>query len=591
MPAFPATDGTTYSAGRHVRRGVQRGASIQKAQKMSLDVVYGESRNRGAAKALAGLLHEIADEGTVYLGYPALATADERVEVDALLASQQHGLVAVLLADDLPTSAEEWAEVVAEQGRLYAVLESHLSRHEGLCVDRKLAVVPYTATVFASSPESPDVGAEEGFYGTMEELPVWMVNLDQIPEATVRSLQAAVQRVMTIKPAKKRAGVVKESSGGAILKVIEKGIANLDGRQKAAAIESLEGSQRICGLARFGKTVVLALKAAYPSGQSLVSLTIGTDGVRRDIVLPMCYRNIPWALALAHALDIGVYRASGGLDKVVLRSPYTSVSDERESSMGQGHHQSLNERAQEYWDARLSSLPPQSAEEYFALLLDRALRAQGAGDYGISAVLSVQCNGFEIASFGWNTIYSQRNPLGHAEANAIRGLSDLIALSPSAMNSSISPWTSVFDVLRSDANIFIRQINDPGCQSVLYTTLEPCPMCTVAIITAGVNSVVVAASDEFAGALASDRLNSLSPAWPKLAASQDLRVHSKNSDSSDVSKFISPELTSMLSEVFLANRESLDRQIEQGGVLSASTISRAVNGLAKKAKRSISEGL
>jgi hypothetical protein len=61
-----------------------------------LDVVYGESRNRDAAKALADLLHEIADEGAVYLGYPVPATADERVEVDALLISQKHGLVAFL---------------------------------------------------------------------------------------------------------------------------------------------------------------------------------------------------------------------------------------------------------------------------------------------------------------------------------------------------------------------------------------------------------------------------------------------------------------------------------------------------------------
>src|ERR671917_1879344 len=167
--------------------------------------------------------------------------------------------------------------------------------------------------------------------------------------------------------------------------------------------------------------------------------------------------------------------------------------------MGQGHHRSLNERALEYWDARLSSVPPQSAEEYFALLLDRALRAQGAGDYGISAVLSIRCHGFEIASFGWNTVYSQLNPLGHAETNAIRHLSDLVALSPGAMNYPISPWINASDVLHSDVNIFIRQTNDADCQSVLYTTLEPCPMCTVAIITAGVDSVVVAASDELAG--------------------------------------------------------------------------------------------
>jgi superfamily I DNA and RNA helicase len=54
-----------------------------------------------------------------------------------------------------------------------------------------------------------------------------------------------------------------ESTRGSILKRIEKGIANLDQWQKAAAIESPEGPQRIRGLAGSGKTIVLALKAAY----------------------------------------------------------------------------------------------------------------------------------------------------------------------------------------------------------------------------------------------------------------------------------------------------------------------------------------
>lgn len=192
--------------------------------------------------------------------------------------------------------------------------------------------------------------------------------------------------------------------------------------------------------------------------------------------------------------------------------------------MERGSNRSLTERAQEYWNARLGSLSPQSAEEYFALLLDRALRAQGAGNGGISAALAVRCHGFEIVSFGWNTVFSQRDPLGHAEVNAIRRLSDLIALPSGAVKHSINSWTSAFHVLHSDESIFIRRTNDACCQSVLYTTLEPCPMCTIALITAGVNSVLVAVSDELTGTLASGRLDSLPAAWSELARQQGLRV-------------------------------------------------------------------
>lgn len=118
--------------------------------------------------------------------------------------------------------------------------------------------------------------------------------------------------------------------------------------------------------------------------------------------------------------------------------------------MEDGHSRPLVERAQEYWNTRLGSISPQSTEEYFALLLDRALRAQKMGDGGISAALAVRCHGFEIVSFGCNTVYSQRDPLGHAEVNAIRRLRDLITSPPSAVKRSISPWTSISHLLHSD---------------------------------------------------------------------------------------------------------------------------------------------
>ncbi|CAM5710612.1 hypothetical protein SMICM304S_03358 [Streptomyces microflavus] len=60
---------------------------------------------------------------------------------------------------------------------------------------------------------------------------------------------------------RREGSVRQESSRGAVLKEIELGIANLDRWQKAAAIETPR--PRIRGLAGSGKTIVLALKAAY----------------------------------------------------------------------------------------------------------------------------------------------------------------------------------------------------------------------------------------------------------------------------------------------------------------------------------------
>lgn len=58
-------------------------------------------------------------------------------------------------------------------------------------------------------------------------------------------------------------GKCPQGSYGDIIKKIEKEIANLDEWQKKAAFEVPDGPQRIKGLAGSGKTIVLALKAAY----------------------------------------------------------------------------------------------------------------------------------------------------------------------------------------------------------------------------------------------------------------------------------------------------------------------------------------
>jgi superfamily I DNA and RNA helicase len=234
---------------------------------MPLDVVYGESRDRTAAQALAQALRQVVTDGTVYLGYPVLATADERVEVDALLVSSSHGLVAFLLPDSTPSGPDDWKDLIRDQDRLYSVLESHLGRHEALRRGRRLAIHPETATVF-SVPVPPSDDVHEGAYIALDQVADWLRGLSGIDPDLERALHAALQRVSTIKPSKKRTKVTKESSRGAVLKVIEAGIANLDRWQKQAAIESPEGPQRIRGLAGSGKTVVLALKAAYWHAQN-----------------------------------------------------------------------------------------------------------------------------------------------------------------------------------------------------------------------------------------------------------------------------------------------------------------------------------
>lgn len=230
---------------------------------MPLQTVYGETRNRGAALELARRLESVSTNGTVYLGYPVLASADARVEVDALLVSEEHGLVAFQLAGAIPSTADEWAESVASQDQLFGVLDSSLRRHDSLRRGRRgLLAEPATITVFPGDAGAAPADAD-GTFCSMDEVVEVVSALPAVGPEVFRALEAALQRVSTIKPSKRRTEVRSAGSRGAKLKQIEKGIANLDQWQKRAAIENPEGPQRIRGLAGSGKTVVLALKAAY----------------------------------------------------------------------------------------------------------------------------------------------------------------------------------------------------------------------------------------------------------------------------------------------------------------------------------------
>jgi superfamily I DNA and RNA helicase len=233
---------------------------------LSLDVVYGESRDRLFAARLAEQVQSAATEGTIYLGYPVLATADERVSIDALLVSREHGLVAFRIAEGLPQNDADWDTCIDEQDRLYTALESNLQRHNSLRSRRRLALEIVTVTVFPSAVAPPEHEANS-YYCALTDVSAILAGLPGINEDIYTALQAALQRVTTIKPAKRRNEVSRADSRGAILKSIEKGIANLDQWQKQAAIESPDGPQRIRGLAGSGKTVVLALKAAYLHSQ------------------------------------------------------------------------------------------------------------------------------------------------------------------------------------------------------------------------------------------------------------------------------------------------------------------------------------
>jgi superfamily I DNA and RNA helicase len=263
-----------------------------------LDIVYGRSRwSRQQLLQVERTLVEGGVSGTLFFGYPVLTTAEARQPVDALLVGKSVGIVGILLAPQVPSSGDGWDTLVAEQDGLYGALEILLGRHPSLRSGRRIAVPFNTVTVLPALPPNPP--ATDATFLSLSDLVSHLQGLDGIADDSLyRRVRSVVEHVVAIKPAKRRDKVQQPDSRGARLKRIEQEIANLDRWQTQAAIATPDGAQRIRGLAGSGKTVVLALKAAYLHAQHpdwRIAVVFYTQSLYRqfqDLVRRFCFEHL-----------------------------------------------------------------------------------------------------------------------------------------------------------------------------------------------------------------------------------------------------------------------------------------------------------
>jgi len=267
-----------------------------------MDIVIGRRVDPGAVEQLISEINQLPlTDATLYIGYPILSTADESISLDAILTCQEHGIVVFDLRP-LPSSPDgcdmvDWEQVEGRQNEIAIALTSKLIKHKELTTRRVLAVPIHIVTYVPAT--TPHIEARDDVVVAIHgKLAHTLEQLEGIPPDLSVPLNAAVQQVATIKPRKKRLNVTSETSRGGILKLIERQIANLDSWQKRAAIECPEGPQRIRGLAGSGKTVVLALKAAYLHAQHpewRIAVTFQTRslyGQIRDLIRRFTFEHI-----------------------------------------------------------------------------------------------------------------------------------------------------------------------------------------------------------------------------------------------------------------------------------------------------------
>lgn len=246
-------------------------------------IVRGTNDKPAASDSLAAFFESATDlDGQLFIGYPIIGGADGKHPIDAVYVSPTRGIIVFDLVDGLSVDGYE-----DRQDDAATKLESRLLTHRDLVHRRKLIPTLHTITYAPAIPRVDDF--------TVEGYPV--ANFDTLraeihdasweegtSELYARTL-SALQNLSTIRKSRASRDVTSPDSRGAKLQRLENSIATLDNLQGKAVIETVPGVQRIRGLAGSGKTIVLALKAAYLHAQHpdwRIAVTFNTRSLREQ---------------------------------------------------------------------------------------------------------------------------------------------------------------------------------------------------------------------------------------------------------------------------------------------------------------------
>ena len=321
---------------------------------MKFDIVRGKISKPEQCKQLIEVvtkyMEKYEDEGTLYLGYPLTANAERAITLEALWVTKNKGMIAIIFGDN----KDSVSGLQEKQDELYYNIDFYLKKYASLRKGRNLAFSPLVVTIVPNKIEQKNFD-EEYIFCKNDELIQYIQDFDGFDKTIYNKLCEVLQKVSEIKPRKKRNNVKLDSSYGSVIKKIEKEIANLDQWQKKAAFEVPEGPQRIKGLAGSGKTIVLALKAAYLHTQFpelKIAVTYYTRALYQqyvnlitDFVQDMSGEKVDWDnLDILHAwgsnsekgiysnmcnkLGVNAYNLTSAINKFGRTNPFKGCCDE-----------------------------------------------------------------------------------------------------------------------------------------------------------------------------------------------------------------------------------------------------------------------
>lgn len=232
---------------------------------MSIDIVRGTNDKPVSSDSLTKLIsRETNFSGQLFIGFPVMATSSGPHLIDALLVSADKGIILFDLIEGSNTG-----DYRSRQDDSANILEARLKTHRELMDRRNLLIdihtISFAPGILNLNSEDQEVYSIVNSLSLMPKLQnlTWEEPDKEIYEKAL----SAIESISTIRQSGVRRKIKKKNSRGNKLQNLENSIATLDNDQRRAVIETVEGVQRIRGLAGSGKTIVLALKAAYLHAQ------------------------------------------------------------------------------------------------------------------------------------------------------------------------------------------------------------------------------------------------------------------------------------------------------------------------------------
>ncbi|WP_335989435.1 DEAD/DEAH box helicase [Glycomyces sp. MUSA5-2] len=297
---------------------------------MAVEIIRGTNTKPASTDALIRLFAEEDEaDGQLILGFPNLGGHPDDATSDALWLSPTFGPVLFDLVE-----GTDLGDVDRRQDDLYRLFQSRLLQNRDLVRRRELIVKPTVltfapgATIRGHANDEVLVADRDSLFTTIDGLE--RQNLS--PETFTRLLSAA-QNISSIRRARQTRVVDNKESRGAKLLGLESSIATLDNQQHHAVIETIDGVQRIRGLAGSGKTIILALKAAYLHGRRptwKIAVTFYTRALKeqfRQLITTFCVEQSGVEPDWDRVHIINAWGGRGGMERTGMYKQFCDAND------------------------------------------------------------------------------------------------------------------------------------------------------------------------------------------------------------------------------------------------------------------------